>query len=130
MKDRTLIMLALVFLIFTIGSGVNKSFEAGNRMMGKDMAPGLEQVSHGIQPGEAFEKLKGYIAALVGNSGEKINEGYVQLAAKAEKVDIKEEKDKGVVFIKEKLSTLQEKASHLLAAARERVLAKKNEQAQ
>lgn len=44
MKDRTLIVLAVLFLTFSIGSGVNKSLEACNRNMGKSMAPNLKQL--------------------------------------------------------------------------------------
>ena len=44
MKDRTLIVLAVLFLVFSIGSGVNKSLEAGNRTMGRPMSPELGQL--------------------------------------------------------------------------------------
>lgn len=50
MKDRTLIVLAVLFLIFSIGSGVNKSLEAGNRTMGKPMAPDLSQLYSRYNP--------------------------------------------------------------------------------
>jgi hypothetical protein len=41
MKDKTLIILALMFLVLTIGTGVNTSLEACNKMMGSPMAPTL-----------------------------------------------------------------------------------------
>lgn len=44
MKDRMLVIFAVLFLIFSIGGGVNLSLEAGNRMMGRPMAPGLKEI--------------------------------------------------------------------------------------
>lgn len=51
MKDRTLVVLAVLFLIFSIGSGVNKSLEVGNRTMGRPMAPELKQLYYQFNPG-------------------------------------------------------------------------------
>lgn len=44
MRDRTLVMLALVFLTLTIGFGVNRSLASLNMMMGTQVAPGAEEV--------------------------------------------------------------------------------------
>ncbi len=44
MRDRTLIIMAVLFLTFSIGSGVNKTLEAGNLTMGQPMAPDLKQM--------------------------------------------------------------------------------------
>lgn len=44
MKDRTLIILAVLFLTFTISSGVNRSLEVGNQIMGRPMAADLKQL--------------------------------------------------------------------------------------
>jgi len=44
MRDRTLVMLALLFLTLTVGAGVNRSLEACNGIIGKPMAPGIKEV--------------------------------------------------------------------------------------
>ena len=43
MRDRTLVMLALVFLVLTTAAGVNKSLEAYNGMLGRPVAAGLKE---------------------------------------------------------------------------------------
>ncbi|MBU7005914.1 hypothetical protein [Phosphitispora fastidiosa] len=44
MRDRTLIMVALIFLVLTIGAGVNKSLIACGRMTGEPLAPGFNEI--------------------------------------------------------------------------------------
>lgn len=44
MKDRYMIVSALIFLLLIIGTGVNKSLVECNRMIGKSMAPGAEEI--------------------------------------------------------------------------------------
>ncbi|MCL5935266.1 MAG: hypothetical protein M1543_02065 [Firmicutes bacterium] len=44
MRDRTMVVLALLFLTLTIGAGVNKSLAACNRMVGKPMAPEIGEI--------------------------------------------------------------------------------------
>lgn len=44
MRDRTMILFALLFLAVAVGTGVNKSLEACNRMIGKPMAPGIGEI--------------------------------------------------------------------------------------
>lgn len=44
MRDRTIILLALLFLISTVGIGVNKSLAAGNKMLGQQMAPTVDEI--------------------------------------------------------------------------------------
>jgi len=44
MKDRTIILFALLFLFLTISTGVNKALEAANQMTGRQMAPSLKQI--------------------------------------------------------------------------------------
>ncbi len=46
MRDKTLIILALLFLTVTVGAGVNKSLEACNRVLGKPMASGIGETYH------------------------------------------------------------------------------------
>ncbi|PKM83049.1 MAG: hypothetical protein CVU89_02670 [Firmicutes bacterium HGW-Firmicutes-14] len=41
MNDRTMVLLALIFLSLTIGAGVNRSLEACNRMVGEELCPGI-----------------------------------------------------------------------------------------
>lgn len=44
MRDRTVVLLALLFLILTVGAGVNRSLAAGNKMLGRQMAPSAMQI--------------------------------------------------------------------------------------
>ncbi|MCL4405635.1 MAG: hypothetical protein M1287_00290 [Firmicutes bacterium] len=44
MRDRTMIILALLFLTLTVGVGVNKSLAACNTLVGKPMAPGIGEM--------------------------------------------------------------------------------------
>lgn len=44
MRDRTIILLALLFLVLSVGAGVNRSLAAGNKMLGKQMAPSADQI--------------------------------------------------------------------------------------
>lgn len=44
MRDRTIILLALLFLVFSVGVGVDRSLAAGNKMLGRQMAPDFEQI--------------------------------------------------------------------------------------
>lgn len=44
LRDRTLIMLALIFLVLTIGAGVNRSLVACGRMTGQPLAPGISEI--------------------------------------------------------------------------------------
>ncbi len=46
MRDRTLVILALLFLLVTIGFGVNRALAVCNRMMGKPVAPELSKTFH------------------------------------------------------------------------------------
>lgn len=57
MKDRTLIVLAVLFLLLTVGTGVNTSLEAGNRFMGKPMAPDLKH-AYNQQAPIVLDKVK------------------------------------------------------------------------
>lgn len=43
MRDRTIVLWALLFLLLSIGAGVSQSLAAGNRMLGRQMAPSVVQ---------------------------------------------------------------------------------------
>lgn len=58
MRDRTIILWALLFLVLSVGAGVDRSLAAGNKMLGRQMAPGVEQLYQQQAPlvlGEARE---------------------------------------------------------------------------
>lgn len=44
MRDRTIILWALLFLVLSVGAGVDRSLTAGNKMLGRRMAPSVEQI--------------------------------------------------------------------------------------
>ena len=44
MRDRTIILLALLFLVLSVGAGVDRSLAAGNKILGRQMAPSVEQL--------------------------------------------------------------------------------------
>ncbi|MFA5880903.1 MAG: hypothetical protein WC834_01810 [Eubacteriales bacterium] len=50
MRDRTLVMLALLFLTLTVAAGVNKSLEAYNGMLGRPVAAGLKETYYLQKP--------------------------------------------------------------------------------
>ena len=62
MRDRTLIILALVFLIFIVGAGVNRSLEACSKMVGQPLAPGISNIY--IEPEVFFDHCKKKMAEL------------------------------------------------------------------
>lgn len=45
MKDRTLIMLGLLFLVLTIGAGVNRSLESCSGMVGQSLGDGPKELT-------------------------------------------------------------------------------------
>lgn len=62
MRDRTLILLGLTFLVLAIGIGVNRSLEAGSKMVGTPLAPGIYEIYDKQAPvaREKVETLSGY----------------------------------------------------------------------
>ncbi len=44
MRDRTLIILALIFLVLTISTGVKRSLAACSRIAGQPLAPEITQI--------------------------------------------------------------------------------------
>lgn len=62
MKDRTLILLGIAFLVLAIGAGVNKSLEACSKVVGAPLAPGITEVYNEQVPNvrETVTKLVQY----------------------------------------------------------------------
>jgi len=56
-RDRTLILLGLTFLVLAIGIGVDRSLEAGSKMVGTPMAPGIREIYNKQAPA-AREKVE------------------------------------------------------------------------
>lgn len=63
MKDRTMVLLAVLFLVVTVGAGVNLSLEACNRMVGRPLTPGLGQVYRRQAP-VVCNAVKGYTSVV------------------------------------------------------------------
>ncbi|WP_418790705.1 hypothetical protein [Phosphitispora sp. TUW77] len=49
MRDRKIILPALIFLILIVGAGVNKSFVACSRMTGQPLAPGFNEMYRDLE---------------------------------------------------------------------------------
>ncbi|MDT3700882.1 MAG: hypothetical protein RO469_15845 [Thermincola sp.] len=87
MRDRTIILLALLFLISTVGIGVNKSLAAGNKMLGRQMAPTVDEIYK--QQGAPLLSAAKDIAAYSKAKGLAIAEQYPVLVRQAKALTVR-----------------------------------------
>lgn len=90
MRDRALVVPALLFLALTIGAGVNTSLEACNKMRGQPMALSAQQIYHEKMP-FLTEQVK-YISA--------------QYTDRMHRLSIKELPPKVLVPLKQRISDI------------------------
>lgn len=119
-----MVILALVFLTLTIGSGVNKSLKEGNKMMGKEMAPEVGNIieKYGSNTVNRI-KVYGEIARM--DLKYKLHNDYNKLVSATKGIDRNEMKHY-FNYAREKFSDFHNKMEQVFISAREKVLAKKN----
>lgn len=87
MRDRTIILLALLFLISSVGVGVNKTLAAGNKMLGQQMAPTVDEIYN--QQGAPVLSAAKDIAAYGKAKGQVIAEQYPVLVRHAKALTVR-----------------------------------------
>jgi len=120
MRERTMLLLGVLFLIISIGAGVNKSLESGNKMVGRPMSPGIREVCGQVPM--AVDRMEEYAGYARNRSEILAARYYPVLSEKAESA-----KADFTVKIKAGLASWREKMLDLIEMIRERAVHEKNQ---